>query len=426
MTADRWTLRDLLELASDDVVEVDLAGRAWHGAAAQRHTLRRRALLGAGGLLAAGAFATVVLRRGDVTSAPGPTPTPSLGGRLDERSVGSVRVSMAPSPATEPRLPRYPDAELLALPELLGTGEARPRALLSPDGVAGTAASVRAVFLVHAGQGLSHPVVLVPRGSPPHLLVPGMLLEPVDDGTGVRTAPRLGPRTIHDDRHRVVVAQPRRVLVLDVRDASVLDLPVPDDGLVDAGWAKDGRTVVARSPERDWLVDTQTHQVRRPEGPARPDYEDLVTGPQGGTVLRSFAGSGTLSDTRLVPDTVVEPYGASTANTESWVASGVLLGDDLERATGRAQGLLAVQDDLSLHARVLAAPEDPHLVRGAYRPLAWGPRDVLVLESRSTSDGGPPRGRLLAWDVIGARLWRVGEVEAPDDSEGGFTGRFAI
>jgi hypothetical protein len=50
----------------------------------------------------------------------------------------------------------------------------------------------------------------------------------------------------------------------------------------------------------------------------------------------------------------------------------------------------------------------------------------LVLESRSVGGPGEERRRLLAWDVIGARLWRVGEVQAAEDQPSGFTGIYAL
>lgn len=418
-------LRDLLELASEDLPEVDLAEHAWHVAAAQRRAVRRRVLLGAGGLAAAGALVTVLLRD-DEAALPARTPSSGTtsGVHLDEQVVGSVRVSMAPSTLDEAFLPRYPDAALLALPEVLG-----PRtdlAVLAPDGVRGVDAGVRAVFLVHEAGGGYHPVVYLPRATPALLVVPHARLDAVRGASGA-VGPVLGPRTIDDARRRLVFAQRRAVVVVDVRDASVLELPVPDGDLLHAGWATDGRTVVARSGVAEWLVDTQTREVRRSEVPARPDYEDLARSRDGETLLRSFAGSGTLTDTRVVRGTSAEPYGESVANTEAWAASGVYLDQALAGRIGRYQGLLAAQDDLSITPRVLATPDEVGVPKDAYRPLGWGPRDTLLLESRSYrgSDRGAHR-RILAWDVIGARLFRVADVEGSVTGTGGFTGLYAI
>ena len=65
--------------------------------------------------------------------------------------------------------------------------------------------------------------------------------------------------------------------------------------------------------------------------------------------------------------------------------------------------------------------------KGAYRPLSWGPQDVVLLESRSFSGiTALPTLRLLAWDVIGGSLFRIGEVGPVRPIEGGFTGAYAL
>jgi len=420
-------LRDLLELASEDVTEVDLADRAWQAAAAERRVVRRRVLLGAGGLAAAGALATVLVRGDERATAPATTPStdPDAGARLDEQVVGSVRVSMAPAALDEAFLPRYPDPGLLAIPQVLGPGT--DHGVFGPDGVAGVDAAIRAVFLVNARGGGFHPVLYLPRGRSAMVASTDVRLVTVQDDVSGAVGPVLGPRTIDDSRRRVVFAQPDRIVVLDVRDGSVLTLPLPDGDLLHAGWARDGHTVVARSGAAEWLVDTRTQEVRRADRPARPDYEDLAGSPDRTTLLRSFSGSGMLSDTKDVPGTAAEPYGESVANTEAWVASGVYLDQALAERTGRYQGLLVGQDDLSISPRVLATPDEVGVPKEAYRPLGWGPRDTLLLESRSFrgSDRGAHR-RILSWDVIGARLWRVAEVEPASDAPSGFTGLYAI
>ena len=143
-------------------------------------------------------------------------------------------------------------------------------------------------------------------------------------------------------------------------------------------------------------------------------------------LLLSFSSEGVLTATRPVPDVAAAPYGEPVANLELWTAGGVVLDPILAGSLGRTQGLLAAQDDLSISPRLLAAPVVDGVPQPAYRPLGWGPRDTLVLESRSVDGRVGERRRLLAWDVIGARLWRVGEVEAAVDAPPGFTGLFAI
>ena len=76
---------------------------------------------------------------------------------------------------------------------------------------------------------------------------------------------------------------------------------------------------------------------------------------------------------------------------------------------------------------MLAAVRTPAVPTGAYRPVMWGPRDVVVLESRSFAGlSESPTLRLLAWDVIGGVLSRVGEVGPVRPTGDGFTGSYAL
>ena len=94
------------------------------------------------------------------------------------------------------------------------------------------------------------------------------------------------------------------------------------------------------------------------------------------------------------------------------------------------QGLLAARSDPATPPRVLAAVEGAQLA--VYRPLGWGPRDTVLLESRS-GDVGRSTLRVLAWDVTGSRLFRVAEVDDPVEPDGtdaaraqAFTGSWAL
>lgn len=423
MSAD---LRELLELASDDLRAPDLAEDAWARARAADRAVRRRSLLAAGGAVAAGAVATALVRR-DTASGPSTAATPTVSatraGGLDEVRIGRLRAALAPSPSALASFPRFPDADDIGFPEQLGPGDPDRRGALAATGRRGTDESIRAVFLVGDGAGFL-PVLLVPGVGPPLVTVPAMRLEPLGDPRGA-TGPVIGPRTISDDRHRVVVAQTGRVVVVDARGVGVLSIPVPDDGLVHAGWAKDGRTVIARSAKAAWLVDVPSRKVARAPVPARPDWSDLVV-EGSGIVQRSFSAAGLFTDTHEVGRLPASPYGEGVANTEGWVGTGVSIEGWLASSVQRRQGLLAVQGDIRPRPRVLAAPQTPDVPEQPYRPLGWGPRDHLLFVAR-TAGGVGPQERLLAWDVTEARLYRVADVEAARPRvDGAFTGRYAI
>lgn len=425
MTTD---LRDLLELASDDVPERDLAPDAWAAAAAERRTVRRRALIGAGAAAAAAAVTTVVVRGGGDAGREAGRPTPSPT-RLRTADVGGVTVDLAPEPGEETALVPYRDAATLGLGSTIGFDDALRLPKLGPEaGRTGNTASVRAVLLAWSpgAEGLL-PVLHLPRaeGGLEYLACSGVQLvraDPTQTGQGIV----LHPRAVRDDRLAVVLPQPGEVVVLDARDGTSLRIPVPDSTIHLAGWAKDNRTVVARGTDRTWLVDTVERTTTPALVPAGAGWVDLVT-VDGVTELRTFSAAGVSTGTRSLRGPVIEVDGETVGNTEAWASAHASLGQTYVGAVGRTQGLVAVQADLRPTPRVLAATRSPAVPKGCYRPLAWGPQDVVVLESRSFAGlTSRPTLRLLAWDVIGGGLSYVGEVGPVAATAGGFTGSYAL
>jgi len=422
VTADVRELRELLELASDDVPDLDLATRAVDEADRRRRSVARRTALGVGGVVAVGAVGWVVKERGAAPSAAAPAPSDSVtvgpDGHLPTAQVEGVTVHLAPSPSDEALLPRYPDAARLAIPRHLGPADVAIRAELGPGG--GVPEALRAVYLVAAEGGGYHPVLFAPEAAF-QVEVPALR---VSQWEGVRSA--LGPRSISDDRHRVVLPQPGRVVVLDARDGAVTEVAVPDPTLTLAGWARDRTTVVARGRDDGWLVDPGTGRVTRAARAVNPDWADLSQGDDG-AVLRTFSGSGELTGIRPLLGPAIVPSTASVSNTEGWVVGGGFLPGAYQDAVGRSQGLVAVHSDLPPRPRVLAATTGPLVPKGGYRALAWGPQDVVLFESRSERKGfqGLVR-RVLAWDVNEARLFQVAEVDRAASGVGEFSGTYAI
>ena len=423
-------LRDLLELASDDVAEVDLAQWAWDRAREERRAVRRRVVLGAAAAAAAGAAVTLVVRdRGDDGSVPA-EPVRTDPATLPTAVVGGVTVDLAPDPEKEPELPRYVDAEALALGRRIGFDDAGPLPKLGPGtGNTSNAASVRAVLLAWApGAETIVPVLHTPRGGAgrEYLVCTDVQLvraDPTQTGQGMV----LDSRTIRDDRRAVVFPQPGGVVLLDARTGTAERIRVPDQGIHRAGWAKDGTTVVARGAEGSWLVDTARGTVTRATGPVGPGWVDLVTTDDGVTSLRTFAGSGHLTGSRPLRGPLVDVSDETVGNTEGWASAHTYLGQVYGGAIARSQGLLAVQGDLRPTPRILAATSTPSVPKDAYRPLTWGPRDVVVLESRSFLGlSQSPALHLLAWDVIGGGLSLVGEVGPVRPVGYGFTGAYAL
>ncbi len=416
MSAD---LRELLELASDDVPDLELATPAWEEARRRNRAVVRRSVLGVGGLAAVGALG-LVLREPGRSPAPAPTAaaTVAANGRMPTAQVDGVTVWLAPAPPDEALLPRYPEAVRLQIPRHLGPADRAIRAELGPgEGVAG---ALRAVFLVVAEGGGYHPVLLAP-GAPFQVEVPTVR---VSQWEGVLSA--LGPRSISDDRHRVVIPQPGRVVVLDARDGGVVTIEVPDPTLTLAGWARDRGTVVARGRDGGWLLVPETGAVTRADRAVNPDWADLAQG-EGGALLRTFSGSGLLTGTKPLLGPPVVPITASVSNTEGWVAGGAFLPGAYQQAVERSQGLVAVHSDLPPKPRVLAASTGPLVPKAAYRALGWGPQDVVLFESRSERAGfqGMVR-RVLAWNVNEGLLYQVADVDRAAASPGEFSGSYTL
>jgi len=276
------------------------------------------------------------------------------------------------------------------------------------------------VFLVVAEGGGYHLVLFAPD-APFQVEVPALR---VTYGAGRESV--LGPRSISDDRHRVVIPQPGRVVVLDARDGGVVTVEVPDPTLSLAGWARDRTTVVARGRDYGWLIDPRTGELRRGRGAVNPDWADLSQGDAGGQ-LRSFSGTGELTGIRPLLGAPVVPNTTSVSNTEGWVAGGAFLPGVYQEAVNRSQGLVAVHSDLPPTPRVLAAPTGPLVPKGAYRALAWGPRDVVLFESRTERAGfqGMVR-RVLAWDVNEGLLFQVADVDRASGAPGEFSGTYTL
>jgi hypothetical protein len=106
---------------------------------------------------------------------------------------------------------------------------------------------------------------------------------------------------------------------------------------------------------------------------------------------------------------------------------GAFLPGAYQRAVDRSQGLVALHSDLPPRPKVLAATEGPLVPKGGYRALGWGPRDIVLFESRSERAGfqGMVR-RVLAWDVNEGRLFQVADVDRASSAVGEFSGTYTL
>jgi hypothetical protein len=340
-------------------------------------------------------------------------------------------------------LQRFPGATELGFPRQLGPGDPSARALLGE----GVSAPIRAVFLVQTSGGGHNPVLLVSGTPSTNVLVPAVVLgtEPtcpmlpgdvrLRDGrpfsgteiclTETRSM-ALDPRTIAPDRHRVVFVAGGRLVVLDARSGSVVDMELPDPTLTTAGWARDGTTVIAHGRYDSWVVNPVSGSVRRTTDPVHAEWAELSAG-TAAVLLRTYSESGESTGGRALPGPLVIPDGASVSDQEGWVAASAYLPGDYQRVAQATQGLVALQHDIQPRACILAASRSALVPSRCYRALAWASDGVVLFESRSErASFGVTVRRVLAWDVPGARLWRIADLERATEGAGEFTGSYAV
>ncbi len=270
------------------------------------------------------------------------------------------------------------------------------------------------------------PVLYVPdRAAGTYVEVDDLPLTSLRAADGARY-PYLGAHAVAADRHRVVFIQPGSVTTLDVREGATRSWSVPGGGLVSGGWSRDGRHLVVASDRQTWQIDPATGDMTR-VGSGFPGPGRLALDAQGRPTLETARADGTRSDARLVPATATGWVGETVTNLEGWSASGAHLSSRVRDVVGSNQGAYAVQFDTTAHARVLAVPDVDGVPKGALEALGWGPQDVLLLTATTYPNASAqPVVTLLAWDVIGGRLWRVGEVGPVADGDGWLTGEVSL
>jgi DNA-directed RNA polymerase specialized sigma24 family protein len=414
--ADGPAVHWLLESAATDLPAPDLAESAARRAREAGRSVRRRSLLVAGGVVGAGAVTAVVVRRLGERAPAEPEPGTPV---LESSVLDGVTVLLAPSPAQEATLPMAPERQLLGVPDPVGPGDPRDIENLPS---AGTPAPVVALYLVRRERTGLSPVVQTPAadgGSGRWLL--SVSVDVVDDTGGTY----LGPRSISDGRRWIVLHSPGRLVVAEVSTGTWTQIPVRDPTLRVSGWSPGGRLVVARGRDHAWLADPQAGTVERMEQPVYPGRHELVwDGAR--TVLRTFDDDGVMSGQDEVPGPYVVPFGNTASDIGDWAAAHAFLPGPYQDEIGRSQGVVAMPAGGG-PVRVLAAafPANSTVIR--YRVLGWVDGGRLLVESLTDGeDASAPTHRVLVWDVLGDRLYRVADVVGVGPSGSWFSGLWAL
>ena len=379
-------LRGLLDLVTDEVPEPALAVAAWEAARARRRTVRRRGLLGAGVVLAGGAVAVSVLGGEDPprrVRAPRRCPASPTAGSPGV-SVAGATVLLAPDPRAEPLLPLYPD---VGRPRPPATPRARPRPAPG-DPLAGREHGVGPGRLPRPDRGgprTSRPSSCRARRRASQLVA----MAPLRGHGRRRRQPRPRARAA-DDRRR---AAPARVRAAGggrrPRGPQRPDPALPGQGRRPPDRGLGDRRAHRRRVERvRGVARRHPHRAGDPCGePGQRRMGGHHASPAGGRPSARTPVGGRLISLKSMEGPALDVYGESVSNTEGWACRGAYFGA-VAATNGRMQGLVAVQGDLRPTPRILAAPASgPHTT---YRPLAWGPRDTVLLESWSTDEAGAP------------------------------------
>ena len=402
-------LSALLERATEDVVELDFAQKAWDAALAARHTRRRRLGTGVAAVAAAALAVTAVQLGGSDEPPPRPaisSTTPATQGVLPDGTAYAVM----PLEGKEAQLPDF-DA---GLPSTIDVG-ARAEAF-SPARPPG---SVVAVYL-RPDRERFHPVLVTGNGD--QVEVGDVDLVWTTDASGNQATP-LGPRAVGGGGRYVVFPQRDHVLRLDTQTGDTVSYPVPSQHVEWAGWNAEGTLVVARDAEQAWTID-----------PLEPDAAAVAVGSGYEGTFRVTATDTVPADVRVTRFDAAARPGESTpvrgpvfsvwgetVNTEQLAATGAFFDQNITSTVIRRgfgpiyQGLLVVEPS-SGAAKVLLAPENPDGQTGRFKGcctvLGWADAQTVLYQSVGS------HGRwIMAWRTTTGEVFEVSRITtgAPDD-----------
>lgn len=371
---------------------------------------RRLRLLGLAGATAAAIVGVVAL---SVVAPQEPAPRPSARSTLPAAPgsivIDGVRVTLGVPVSAEGSLPPLPGAvEDTALPPRLAIpeGEITP---LTAAVLAGR--SVRAVLVRRLPDGTGRAVLYVPRGAPEYVEVTDVTLPPPTPGEGT-----VGPRTISDDRHRIVLHDTAGIAIVDTDTATVTRIPVALDGTELVGWAQGSSLVVVESLHRPYRIDPATGDVQPMAPPGGVGRERIIVD-QLASVLR-FDRRGVVTGQRELPGPLAGVLGPTATSQTGWSAAGAVYSSQLIPA-GASKGLYAVSFDLSASAAALVVRPEDRVTGECCRVLGWAPQDrVLHLAP------APDALRILAFDVNTGAQYLVSTIPAPGTP--GWWGEFAL
>lgn len=394
--------------------ETDLAREAWQQTRS-RHSRRRAIGLGGAAVVAlAGGAAAFVATREEPDTGPPPdrtAPAPSsagVGPQTTSVEAQGLTIDLAPDVAALDRLPVWPQRHRLRLPPRLGFAADADLPRLSPRSDPVCAVLLRAVRRAQEWR----PVLLLGDGRLVEVALP--LRRTTSDD------PPVGPTAISDDAHRVVLPVDLGVALVDVRAGTVRRLEVPDPSIASVGWTAGSRYVVVRGASA-WRVDPRDGSALRAFA-SDAGHAILVARTGVATVIVN-GERGISEQLKAVSRAVTDVAGEPVSDAVPQVADAVRFDPVAQQATGRAEGVYAV-DVPTMRERGLAA-EPLGIPAPPLRPKGWaGPGTLLV--SALGQRGQDLTDRLLVWETVSGRLWRAAEVGPVSVEVGAFSGQYVL
>ncbi len=420
-------LTEQLTEAAGRMPDVDLAEIAWRRAYAERRRRRYAAVGAAAGLAVVAGGTLAALERRPVHHIAAPSTTTTASGTMASTNSGS------PSTSTLPGMDILPDAEgVRALPRqvtvatwLAARDEWDLRRLSRPLSTGGGFAAGERLVAAYADPARRQIAVVTSAGRV--LRLDGLTLR--DQTDGYNASFHLSNQAISSDGRFLAIAQPGRVIIVDVERTGVADpwsvVTIDDGRLESANAVEDGRRVLVTSEAATYLVDTASARVEKTLAPVWDAQEVVLAsvGPVGQpaqetTVRQWRPASADFSDPVPIglPTTGVWGLGGSVTSGHGWVAA--LASPPVANPSGPSgyQGIAARQIG-GAEERFLLDSSDPTSSgagrsKGGVLPLAVEAGGAVIVWA-----GGPydtsgidvvmRYADLLAWDLTSGSVVRL-------------------
>jgi hypothetical protein len=259
-----------------------------------------------------------------------------------------------------------------------------------------------AVYLEQRSPGRWVPVIVWGNGD--LLTLDSVELTDVHDAAG-EALPPLGIRAFSGDKTAIAFAQPRRVVVFDVKSRTTTSVPSPSRTLEWVAWS--GNRLVAGSAEGTWRSGRSHEWPTAPDPPRSPGAREYRLD-RGTPVLDEH-----LPDRSSRPNPVgwplTRPYGETVSDARRYASAFVIDGVD-GRGIDAVRPRQVIVATLGLgRQRMLVFGEEQPRAEACCPVLGWTVHGDLIYLSSA-----PSGTWVMAWDVETGQVHRVTEFLTSD------------